>query len=79
MLCDSFAEVAPEDLETRHRAVDAAIMAAVITFTVYSSRIIEYVQRFGRFQGFSPRAVAELTHAAGGEERMKALPEAARS
>lgn len=35
-LCDYFATLAPEELEARHRAVDAAIMAAGITFTVYS-------------------------------------------
>jgi len=35
-LCDFFAGLAPEELEARHRAVDAAIMAAGITFTVYS-------------------------------------------
>ena len=35
-LCDYFATLAPAELEARHRAVDAAIMAAGITFTVYS-------------------------------------------
>ncbi len=35
-LCDFFAGLPPEELETRHRAVDAAIMASGITFTVYS-------------------------------------------
>lgn len=35
-LCDFFAELPSEELESRHRAVDAAIMAAGITFTVYS-------------------------------------------
>jgi uncharacterized circularly permuted ATP-grasp superfamily protein len=35
-LCDYFAQMSPEELEARHRAVDAAIMAAGITFTVYS-------------------------------------------
>jgi len=35
-LCDYFAGLAPEELEARHRAVDASIMAAGITFTVYS-------------------------------------------
>ncbi len=35
-LCEYFAGLAPEELEARHRAVDASIMAAGITFTVYS-------------------------------------------
>jgi uncharacterized circularly permuted ATP-grasp superfamily protein len=35
-LCDFFAELPPGDLESRHSAVDAAIMSAGITFTVYS-------------------------------------------
>ena len=35
-LCDYFAELPSDELEARHRAVDAAIMAAGITFTVYS-------------------------------------------
>ncbi|MBI3431111.1 MAG: circularly permuted type 2 ATP-grasp protein [Hydrogenophilales bacterium] len=35
-LCDFFAELPADELEARHRAVDAAIMAAGITFTVYS-------------------------------------------
>ncbi len=40
----------------------------------YSSLIVEYVQRFGDFQGFFTRDnVAELTHAAGVEESLKAL------
>ncbi len=40
----------------------------------YSSLIIEYVQRFGGFQGFFTKEnVAELTHAAGVEESLKAL------
>lgn len=40
----------------------------------YSSLIIEYVQRFGDFQGFFTKEnVAELTHAAGVEESLKAL------
>jgi len=46
----------------------------------YSSLIIEYVQRFGDFQGFFTKDnVAELTHAAGVEESLKALQEAAAS
>ena len=40
----------------------------------YSSLIIEYVQRFGDFQGFFTKDnVAELTHAAGVDETLKAL------
>ena len=40
----------------------------------YSSLIIEYVQRFGGFQGFFTKDnVAELTHAAGEEESLRAL------
>jgi uncharacterized circularly permuted ATP-grasp superfamily protein len=35
-LCNYFAELPSDELEARHRAVDAAIMAAGITFTVYS-------------------------------------------
>ncbi len=35
-LCDFFSELPPPELEARYRAVDAAIMAAGITFTVYS-------------------------------------------
>jgi uncharacterized circularly permuted ATP-grasp superfamily protein len=35
-LCDYFAGLAPDEFEARHRAVDASIMAAGITFTVYS-------------------------------------------
>ncbi len=46
----------------------------------YSSLIIEYVQRFGDFQGFFTKEnVAELTQAAGVEESLLALQEAARS
>jgi hypothetical protein len=46
----------------------------------YSSLIIEYVQRFGDFQGFfTKQNVAELTHAAGVEESLKALQEEARA
>jgi len=40
----------------------------------YSSLIVEYVQRFGDFQGFFTKDnVAELTHAAGVEESLQAL------
>lgn len=40
----------------------------------YSSLIVEYVQRFGDFQGFFTKDnVAELTHAAGVDETLKAL------
>lgn len=40
----------------------------------YSSLIVEYVQRFGDFQGFFTKDnVADLTHAAGVEESLKAL------
>jgi hypothetical protein len=46
----------------------------------YSSLIIEYVQRFGDFQGFFTKGnVARLTHAAGVEEGLRAMDEAARS
>ncbi len=46
----------------------------------YSSLIVEYVQRFGGFQGFFTKDnVAELTHAAGREESLRALEEAAQS
>lgn len=39
--------------------------------------IVEYVQRFGGFQGFFTRDyVAELTHAAGVEESLRALQQA---
>jgi hypothetical protein len=46
----------------------------------YSSLIVEYVQRFGDFQGFfTKQNVANLTHAAGVEESLNALEaEAAR-
>ncbi|CAK0782294.1 conserved hypothetical protein [Gammaproteobacteria bacterium] len=45
----------------------------------YSSLIIEYVQRFGDFQGFFTKGnVASLTHAAGVEEGLRAMDEAAR-
>jgi hypothetical protein len=40
----------------------------------YSSLIVEYVQRFGDFQGFfTKQNVANLTHAAGVEESLNAL------
>lgn len=40
----------------------------------YSSLIVEYVQRFGDFQGFfTKQNVANLTHAAGVEESLKSL------
>ncbi len=40
----------------------------------YSSLIIEYVQRFGDFQGFFTKSnVADLTHAAGVDESLRAL------
>jgi hypothetical protein len=40
----------------------------------YSSLIVEYVQRFGDFQGFFTKDnVANLTHAAGVDERLRAL------
>lgn len=40
----------------------------------YSSLIVEYVQRFGDFQGFFTKDnVAHLTHAAGVDEHLKAL------
>ena len=46
----------------------------------YSSLIIEYVQRFGGFQGFFTKDnVAELTHAAGVEESLRALQKEAQS
>jgi hypothetical protein len=46
----------------------------------YSSLIIEYVQRFGDFQGFFTKGnVARLTHAAGVEEGLRAMDEAARN
>ncbi|MDP2028857.1 MAG: circularly permuted type 2 ATP-grasp protein [Thiobacillus sp.] len=35
-LCEFFSGLAGDELDARHRAVDAAIMAAGITFTVYS-------------------------------------------
>jgi uncharacterized circularly permuted ATP-grasp superfamily protein len=35
-LCDFFAGLSGDELDARHRAVDVAIMAAGITFTVYS-------------------------------------------
>jgi len=45
----------------------------------YSSLIIEYVQRCGDFQGFFTKGnVARLTHAAGVEEGLRAMDEAAR-
>jgi hypothetical protein len=44
----------------------------------YSSLIVEYVQRFGDFQGFfTKQNVANLTHAAGVEESLNALETAA--
>jgi len=46
----------------------------------YSSLIIEYVQRFGDFQGFfTKQNVAELTHAAGVEESLRALQKEAQT
>ena len=40
----------------------------------YSSLIVEYVQRFGDFQGFFTKDnVANLTHAAGVDETLRAL------
>lgn len=46
----------------------------------HSSLIIEYVQRFGDFQGFFTKDnVAELTHAAGVEEELQELHESATS
>jgi len=46
----------------------------------YSSLIVEYVQRFGDFQGFFTKDnVAELTHAAGVDESLKALEAEIRS
>ena len=46
----------------------------------HSSLIIEYVQRFGQFEGFFARDnVAELTRAAGVEESLKELDAEARS
>ena len=45
----------------------------------FSSLIVEYVQRFGDFQGFFTKDnVAELTHAAGVDESLKALEAEAR-
>jgi hypothetical protein len=45
----------------------------------YSSLIVEYVQRFGDFQGFfTKHNVANLTHAAGVEESLQALEAEAR-
>jgi hypothetical protein len=45
----------------------------------YSSLIIEYVQRYGGFQGFFAREnVAELTHAAGVEEELLTMQSEAR-
>lgn len=45
----------------------------------FSSLIVEYVQRFGDFQGFFTKDnVAELTHAAGVDESLRALDAAAR-
>jgi len=42
----------------------------------HSSLIIEYVQRYGDFEGFfTKQNVAELTHAAGVEEELKSLQE----
>ena len=44
----------------------------------HSSLIIEYVQRFGDFQGFfTKQNVAELTHAAGVEEELNELQKSA--
>jgi hypothetical protein len=44
----------------------------------HSSLIIEYVQRFGDFEGFfTKQNVAELTHAAGVEEELNSLQEEA--
>jgi hypothetical protein len=46
----------------------------------YSSLIVEYVQRFGDFQGFfTKQNVANLTHAAGVEESLQALEADARA
>jgi hypothetical protein len=46
----------------------------------YSSLIIEYVQRFDDFHGFFTKDnVAELTHATGVEESLKALQDEAQS
>ena len=46
----------------------------------HSALIVEYVQRFGDFQGFFTKDnVADLTHAAGVEESLKALDAGARA
>jgi hypothetical protein len=46
----------------------------------YSSLIVEYVQRFGDFQGFFTKDnVANLTHAAGVDETLRALEAQART
>jgi hypothetical protein len=46
----------------------------------YSSLIVEYVQRFGDFQGFFTKGnVANLTHAAGVDETLRALEAQART
>jgi hypothetical protein len=46
----------------------------------YSSLIVEYVQRFGDFQGFFTKDnVSRLTHAAGVEEELLAMDMAAKT
>jgi len=72
-LCDYFATLAPAEMEARHRAVDAAIMAAGITFTVYSEA--GNIDRAWPFD-VVPRILAksEWDHIeAGLKQRLKAL------
>jgi hypothetical protein len=57
---------------------EAALMQNFSSASKSSALVIESVQRFGDFQGlFAKDNVAELTHAAGGEESLKALQQAA--
>lgn len=59
----------------RHRvSKDEGLKQIFSGVSEQSSLIIEYVQRFGGFDGFFTRQnVAELTHAAGVKEELNAL------
>ncbi|NDP47279.1 MAG: circularly permuted type 2 ATP-grasp protein [Sulfuriferula multivorans] len=72
-LCEFFSGLAADELDARHSAVDAAIMAAGITFTVYSEA--GNIDRAWPFD-VVPRIIDKLEWdqvAAGLKQRLKAL------
>jgi uncharacterized circularly permuted ATP-grasp superfamily protein len=72
-LCDFFADLPPAELDARLRAIDAAIMAAGITFTVYSEAgNIDRAWPFDAVPRILPRAEWERIEA-GLKQRLKAL------